>query len=709
MPPPSRNDTLAEARRSRRLPLRVAGALGLVALAIHLAHGQLGLGDPALRSVVCDWLYDGALVGSAIACLARAWIVRESRTSWLLVGAGLGSFAIGEVYYSLAFGDSGQAPIPSIADFFYLLYYPFVYAGLILLARARIGRLSASTWLDGTIAATTAASVVAAVAFEPIVSSAVHGSAAAVATNLAYPIGDLILLGIIVAVAALSGWRPGRAWLLLGIAMGSMAIADVGYLYQTANNTYTVGGAFDSFWLAAALLAGCSAWQSDARARVERLEGRRVLVVPAVFALAALSVLVYGTIEHVNAVGLCLAALAVILIFVRGAWTLQENIKLLEASRTEALTDALTGLGNRRAMSAAIGECLQTAQQARLVMFDLDGFKAYNDRFGHVAGDTLLAHLGYQLREAVGPAGTAYRLGGDEFCVLLANGGKQADAYTAAAVAALSATGDGFSVSTSFGAVSLPDEASSTTVALRIADDRMYAQKNGRRSSARQQTHNVLLEVIHERQPEVHHHLREVGRLAVVVGRQLGMAEEQLDELHRAAELHDIGKAAIPDAILNKLGPLDEHEWAFMRRHTLVGERILAAAPALVPVAMIVRSSHERWDGTGYPDGLAGEAIPQGSRIVAVCDAFDAMTSDRPYAPAKPFAEALDELRASSRKAVRSCRGARIRGGVGSQLTGVRKPPSRRRPAVGTGANLEWRSFPPAPLNWLRTGSSSVP
>jgi len=116
----------------------------------------------------------------------------------------------------------------------------------------------------------------------------------------------------------------------------------------------------------------------------------------------------------------------------------------------------------------------------------------------------------------------------------------------------------------------------------------------------------------------------------------------------RAAELHDVGKVAIPDAILNKAGPLDEAEWSFMRRHTIIGERILLSAPALRPVARLVRSSHERWDGGGYPDGLAQEEIPLGARIVAVCDAFDAMTTDRPYRRRVSDAAALAELRGNA-------------------------------------------------------------
>ncbi|MDX6727169.1 MAG: hypothetical protein QOK49_1974, partial [Baekduia sp.] len=118
-----------------------------------------------------------------------------------------------------------------------------------------------------------------------------------------------------------------------------------------------------------------------------------------------------------------------------------------------------------------------------------------------------------------------------------------------------------------------------------------------------------------------------------------------LDELARGAELHDVGKIAMPEAILHKAGPLDEVEWQVMRQHTIVGERILAAAPALRPVGALVRSSHERFDGRGYPDGLAGDAIPLGARIISVCDAFDAMVQERPYAPAMAHEEAVAELR----------------------------------------------------------------
>jgi two-component system, cell cycle response regulator len=132
------------------------------------------------------------------------------------------------------------------------------------------------------------------------------------------------------------------------------------------------------------------------------------------------------------------------------------------------------------------------------------------------------------------------------------------------------------------------------------------------------------------------------------VGSRLSLLSEELDEVVRAAELHDVGKMAIPDEILHKPGPLTDEEWSFVRQHTIIGERILGAAPALLAVAKLVRASHEHWDGSGYPDGLAGETIPLGARVVAVCDAFDAMTTSRPYRDAMSVEEALTEIRACS-------------------------------------------------------------
>jgi two-component system, cell cycle response regulator len=280
-----------------------------------------------------------------------------------------------------------------------------------------------------------------------------------------------------------------------------------------------------------------------------------------------------------------------------------------------------------------------------LAFFDLDGFKRYNDAFGHAAGDALLARLGRRLTDAVAERGTAYRLGGDEFCVLLEGSATREGDLVRRLAATLGERGDGFEVTSSVGVIDLRDEAASPADALQLADSRMYAEKDGRRSTGRQQARDVLLAILGEREPELRAHMRDVGSLAQRVGRRMGMRGEALDELVRGAELHDVGKIAVPDAILHKPAALAPDEWAFVHQHTIIGERILAAAPALRAVGVLVRSSHERWDGRGYPDRLAGEAIPLGARVIAVCDAYDAMRTDRAYRRACPQGEALAELR----------------------------------------------------------------
>ena len=626
---------------------RIIAGAGVIALLFHIAHGQLGLGGHALDNFAFNWLYDAVVLGAAVSCIIRGIRVEEERLPWLIIGFGLGFDAAGEIYYSLAFGDSANPPIPSLADLLYLLYYPAAYAGLVLLMRDRMGGFSPALWLDGAIAALTAGAVIAVLLFDTIVRAATQGNAAAVATNLAYPIGDLILLAVVAAVFAMNGWRLGRSWLVLGTGFALSALADSFFVWENAKNSYVVGGILDSLWVASALLVGIAAWLPIPRRRRGTYQGWRGLILPAMFGFISLGVLVYGGLRHVNPVGLLLAAAAIGVVILRAGWTYRENLRLLALAQRESITDALTGLGNRRLMTVDLERALARGPKsppAILIMFDLNGFKLYNDRFGHLAGDTLLAHLGGRLTLSVSGVGRAYRLGGDEFCILLTDDLANADVHSAAALAALSVAGEGFTVTASHGRVALPFEAQNPTYALRLADDRMYAEKGGSRASAGQQTHDVLLGLLRERQPELHEHLRHVGDLAVLVGRRLGMEGEALDEIRRGAELHDIGKAAIPDAILDKPGPLNEEEWVFMRRHTIVGERILAAAPALAPVAQIVRWSHERWDGKGYPDEITGETIPLAARVVAVCDAFDAITSERPYAPAEAAEEAIAEL-----------------------------------------------------------------
>jgi diguanylate cyclase (GGDEF)-like protein len=350
---------------------------------------------------------------------------------------------------------------------------------------------------------------------------------------------------------------------------------------------------------------------------------------------------VTGLLGDVSPAVLAMLAVALLLMTL-AAVSLRASHRELE---TAATSDGLTGLANRRQLIADLERRVArgASDPAVLMLFDLDGFKSYNDAFGHLAGDALLARLGQALARAVGSRARAYRLGGDEFCVLGDAGGREE--LELAAPAALAEHGNGFAVTASYGLVTIPDEARVASDALRLADQRMYAQKRSGRATAGRQSTDVLLRALAERHPEMRGHFDGVAQLARAVGDHLGLEGEALDQVHLAAELHDVGKVAIPDDILNKPGPLDDDEWAFIRRHTLVGERIVAAAPALSAVAKLVRASHEHWDGGGYPDGTAGEEIPLGARIVAVCDSYDAIIADRPYRPARRPAEALAELR----------------------------------------------------------------
>jgi two-component system, cell cycle response regulator len=182
----------------------------------------------------------------------------------------------------------------------------------------------------------------------------------------------------------------------------------------------------------------------------------------------------------------------------------------------------------------------------------------------------------------------------------------------------------------------------------RTAADRRLHACPPPRSGIPQVSPDRLSRQLAERIPRMERHHRAVADMAGTVARHIGLSGERLHAVVRAAELHDVGKVLVPDAILNKPGALDPHELELMRRHAIAGYLILTESGEPAPIPALVRSSHERWDGSGYPDGLSGEDIPLGSRIITICDAYDAMTHPRPYRSARPVADALAELRAGA-------------------------------------------------------------
>jgi diguanylate cyclase (GGDEF)-like protein len=310
----------------------------------------------------------------------------------------------------------------------------------------------------------------------------------------------------------------------------------------------------------------------------------------------------------------------------------------------EASRDQLTGLPNRRQLLRDLEDVLEAQQPAALALIDLNGFKSYNDTFGHIQGDLLLERFGEKLAVAV-DGDRAYRLGGDEFCVLLPDDERLSPSLNKVRDA-LAEQGDSFIVTASYGVVYLPAEASDATDALRVADGRMYQNKRAGRTSTFSQTSDLARSVITEHALGLHQHSNGVAVMAEAIGTELGLDQHQLADLRGVADLHDIGKVGIPQSILDDPGRLSKQEWRFIHEHTLVGERILASAPALASIARLVRSTHERYDGTGYPDRLTGEDIPLLSRIVFVCDSWDAMTKGwRPYQTQLTSERAQAELR----------------------------------------------------------------
>lgn len=367
------------------------------------------------------------------------------------------------------------------------------------------------------------------------------------------------------------------------------------------------------------------------------------------------------------------------------AWT-------FAAVQLQALVDPTTGLANHRRFKEYLADCEREAQARprplSILMLDVDMFKEFNDTFGHLAGDRALRRLGRLLADCVGDRGLAARYGGDEFVAVLPALGTTGAADIADAVlerfrAALAEGVDGLAppMGLSVGcATAAAGELDYQTLVGR-ADLAMYlAKRSGggvrvfdnleeddplrslvgsiaaqfskvrasarsdRRARSGTRAHRrhpgpahtseviqTLLVAIRSKDHALYVHCRNVARLCFRLARRMGLSAWEVHDVGIAGLLHDVGKICVPDAILQKPGRLEPHEMAVVRRHSVHGAEILAPVPSLAAVATAVRHHHENFDGTGYPDGLAGDGIPLPARIVLVADAYDAITSDRPY------------------------------------------------------------------------------
>jgi two-component system, cell cycle response regulator len=375
--------------------------------------------------------------------------------------------------------------------------------------------------------------------------------------------------------------------------------------------------------------------------------GWRSIAGPTAFAVIAISLLVYDHLQQkVPHIVFWLALGLIGCVFV---WMLQTSRKqygVLEEHTRQALSDRVTGLNNRLRLETDIEAALQNPSDRRvLLVFDLDGLQTYNDRFGYAAGDELLRRIAQMLVQQATPlGGTAYRLEDSRLALLIPSGDSQIGEVVLGATAALHDEGRDLLIGRAYGEVAIPDEATDPDAALQIASQRLAAHNQRQHRSARRQAHAVLMAVLAARRPELRAHLRVVVYRAIAIGRRLGLSREEMDDVALAAELQDVGLLAVPEAVLEKRTALSPEEAAMIRNRPVAGEQIIGSAPGLAPVAGLVRSSSEHFDGSGFPDGLAGEAIPLGARVIAVAVTFAALTAPRPYRAAGSAEEALAEL-----------------------------------------------------------------
>ena len=318
-----------------------------------------------------------------------------------------------------------------------------------------------------------------------------------------------------------------------------------------------------------------------------------------------------------------------------------------EEIRYLSFHDKLTGLYNRAFFEEELAR-LDTSRQLplSLILGDANGLKLVNDAFGHEAGDNLLKSVAEIFKEVCRQEDIIARIGGDEFAIILpkVGGDELADIVARMKERCKKETADPIKVSIALGEATKEYDYQNIKTVFKLAEDRMYQNKLFESKSIRRSILATLKKTLEARSHETEEHGQRMKLLSLQLGRIMGLNENQLNELDLLAILHDIGKIAIPDSILEKTDKLTKDEWKVMKTHSEIGYRIAGASQETSAIADGILYHHEWWDGSGYPRGLEGEAIPLLSRIIAVIDAYDSMTHDRPFIKAKSKEEALDEL-----------------------------------------------------------------
>ncbi len=490
-------------RAGERRLLGVATGLLIALVTATGIHAAFGIGGKAAEQPIRDWVTSAVYILVGLIVIWRALRSTEARRSWTIFAFGISVYGLGNVLWAAWIEHLPNPPIPSICDGMWLTLYPACYIGILGLARVRERRVPARIWLDGIVAGLGVAAIGAAIVLRPVLAS-VSGNTAAVITEMAYPICDLLLAALIVGVLALRSWRMDRMWSMLGVGFLALAAADCLYALQVAGGASAPSAATNFTYEVGVMLLAIAAWQPRATVEADAVPTGAVLGIPAAFTASALGLLLYDHFSLLDPLALSLAVLTIFAAFARTGLAFRD-VRALAETRRQALTDDLTSMPNRRDFLRRLRDGI-TASAASdtsmaLLIVDLDHFKELNDTLGHDAGDHLLRQVGERLRGVLRSSDTAARLGGDEFGVLLSDA---CDIERAEHVSdkILAAIGEPFPikglslrVTASIGIAIYPDHAGDDEQLMQHADIAMYEAKtaqSGRACYARERDNHSL-------------------------------------------------------------------------------------------------------------------------------------------------------------------------------------------------------------------------
>ena len=453
--------------------------LGVLAVAIHVLYTILGIG-PATE--VGTWLPSVVFAFFAAAVLVRACADPRDRGAWLALGGGLCFYLAGQLSVTLNRLSGSITMSATLRDFISATFYPCVLVAIGLLVTGQRSQARRDLWLDGVIGGLTTGALGVVIAFDSISGAEPYTGAAG---NVIYILGDLLVLGFAIGACALLGWRPSRTLLALIGGFVILAVDDALYLAATITGKFVPGDPLDVLWLVAFTAITAVAVWSPPLDTVDRVASPATVVAfPFVFALTAVALSAHESMSgERNELAVALISGALVAVVVRFALTFRAHLALIDATKRDALTDELTGLGNRRKLMLDAERSFANARAEDPILFaifDLDGLKAHNDTFGHPEGDALLARMGTSLGNAIATQGSAYRIGGDEFCVLIPGEEHQRSELFAAARHALTERTPAYAVENCHGRVLVPVDAHDLQSAMRLADTKLYAAKKAR-------------------------------------------------------------------------------------------------------------------------------------------------------------------------------------------------------------------------------------